>query len=165
VTTLQTLEDIAAIRESWNIECKLAQGRDGHGALPEDIWESYSAFANTAGGNIFLGLRELGPGNYELAGIRDAEKVVAEFMKGVNDTNVVSTNVLCPDSVVIIHIDGKAIVHIHVPKASLYLRPVYVGTNPLHGSFVRKGDADIRLFPEKVKRMQAKVRGEMLQKA
>src|SRR5690606_31873202 len=94
VTTLLTLEDIAAVRETWNIECKLAQGRDGHGALPEDIWETYSAFANTAGGDIFLGLRELGPGNYELAGIRDAAKVVAEFIKGVNDPKVVSVNVL-----------------------------------------------------------------------
>jgi ATP-dependent DNA helicase RecG len=165
VTTLLTLEDIAAVRETWNVECKLAQGRDGHGAVPEDIWETYSAFANTAGGDIFLGLRELGPGNYELAGIRDADKVVAEFMKGVNDTKVVSTNVLCADSVQIIHIEGKAIVHINVPKASLYLRPVYVGMNPLHGSYVRKGDADVRLFPETVMRMQAKVRGEMLQKA
>lgn len=165
MTTLLTLEDIAAIRETWNIECKLAQGRDGHGALPEDIWETYSAFANTAGGDIFLGLRELGPGNYELAGIRDADKVVAEFMQGVNDRKVVSANVLCPDSIAIIHIDGKAIVHIKVPKASIYLRPVYIGTNPLHGSFIRTGSSDIRLFPERVKRMQAKVRGEMLSKA
>lgn len=165
MTILLTLDDIAAVRETWNIECKLAQGRDGHGALPEDIWETYSAFANTAGGDIFLGLRELAPGNYELAGIRDAEDVVAEFMKGVNDPKVVSANVLSVDSIAIIHIDGKAIVHIRVPKASIYLRPVYVGTDPLHGSFVRTGASDIRLFPERVKRMQARVRGEMLGKA
>ena len=165
MTTLLTLEDIAAVRETWNIECKLAQGRDGHGALPEDVWETYSAFANTQGGDIFLGLRELGPGKYELAGIRGAEKVVAEFMRGVNDLKVVSANVLCVDSVAIMHIDGKAIVHINVPKASLYLRPVYVGANPLTGSFVRTGSSDIRLFPERVKRMQARVRGEMLAKA
>ncbi|HEY0961266.1 MAG TPA: ATP-binding protein [Pseudomonadales bacterium] len=165
MTTLLTLEDIAAVRETWNIECKLAQGRDGHGALPEDIWETYSAFANTAGGDIFLGLRELGPGKYELAGIRDAEQVVAEFMKGVNDPKVVSVNVLCVDSVAIMHIEGKAIVHINVPRASIYLRPVYVGSNPLHGSFIRTGSSDIRLFPERVKRMQARVRGEMLGKA
>lgn len=165
MTTLLTLEDIAAVRETWNIECKLAQGRDGHGALPEDVWETYSAFANTQGGDIFLGLRELGPGKYELAGIRDAEKVVAEFMRGVNDLKVVSANVLCIDSVAIMHIDGKAVIHINVPKASLYLRPVYVGVNPLTGSFVRTGSSDIRLFPERVKRMQARVRGEMLAKA
>lgn len=163
--TLLTLEDIAAVKETWNIECKLAQGRDGHGALPEDIWETYSAFANTQGGDIFLGLRELGPGQYELAGIRDAQKVVDEFIQGLNDTRVVSANILCIDSIAILNIEGKAVVHINVPRASLYLRPVYVGTNPLTGSFVRTGSSDIRLFPERVKRMQARVRGEMLAKA
>lgn len=165
MTTLLTLEDIAAVRETWNIECKLAQGRDGHGQLPHDIWETYSAFANTQGGDIFLGLRELGPGKYELAGIRDAEKVVAEFMQGVNDTRVVSANILCIDSVGILHIEGKALIHINVPRASIYLRPVYVGTDPLQGSFIRTGSSDIKLFPERVRRMQARVRAEFLAKA
>src|SRR5690606_32710836 len=95
VPALLTLEDLAALRESWNLECKLAQGRDGYGALPEDIWETYSAFANTQGGDILLGLRELGPGKYELAGIPNPQKVIAEFMAGLNDTKIVSANVLC----------------------------------------------------------------------
>jgi ATP-dependent DNA helicase RecG len=50
---LNSLTDIAALRESVDIECKLAQGRDGKGGLPNDLWETYSAFANTAGGDIF----------------------------------------------------------------------------------------------------------------
>ena len=91
---LNTLADIAAIKETWQVECKLAQGRDGSGALPEDIWETYSAFANTQGGDIFLGLRELGPGRYELAGIPEPGKVVSDLMAGVNDPKVVSTNLL-----------------------------------------------------------------------
>lgn len=165
MTALLTLDDIAALRETWNIECKLAQGRDGHGALPEDIWETYSAFANTQGGDIFLGLRELGPGKYELAGIRDAAKVVAEFLDGVNDIRVVSANILCIDNVAILHIEGKAVIHINVPRASIHLRPVYVGSDPLHGSFIRTGSSDIKLFPDRVKRMQARVRAELLTKA
>lgn len=162
---LLTLDDIAAVRETWNIECKLAQGRDGHGALPEDIWETYSAFANTQGGDIFLGLRELGPGKYELAGIRDPGRVVAELMAGANDPKVVSVNLLCVDSVAILTIEGKFVIHINVPKASVYLRPVYVGGDPLHGSFIRTGASDIKLFPDRVRRMQARVRAEMLAKA
>ncbi|MEY4641567.1 MAG: hypothetical protein RLZZ227_1561 [Pseudomonadota bacterium] len=162
---LITLADIAAVKETWNVECKLAQGRDGHGALPEDIWETYSAFANTQGGDIFLGLRELGPGRYELAGIRDPERVIDELMAGLNNPNVVSANLLCIDSIAILHIDEKAIIHIRVPKASIYLRPVHVGRDPLNGSFVRTGSSDIKLFPERVRRMQARVRAEMLAKA
>lgn len=162
---LATLADIAAIRETWNVECKLAQGRDGHGALPDDIWETYSAFANTQGGDIFLGLRELGPGQYELAGIRDPQKVIAEFMAGLNDTRVVSANILCIDNIAVLDIEGKAVIHINVPRASIYLRPVYVGNDPLNGSFIRTGSSDIKLFPDRVRRMQARVRAEMLGKA
>lgn len=162
---INTLEDIAALQETWKIECKLAQGRDGSGALPEDIWETYSAFANTQGGDIFLGLRELGPGRYQLAGIREAGRVVSELMQGVNDPNVVSANLLCIDSVAILSIDSKSIIHINVPKAPIYLRPVYIGNDPMHGSFIRSGSADHKLFPELVLRMQAQVRGELIAKS
>ena len=162
---LNTLADIAAIKETWQVECKLAQGRDGSGALPEDIWETYSAFANTQGGDIFLGLRELGPGRYELAGIPEPGKVVSELMAGVNDPKVVSTNLLCVNSVAILTIEGKAVIHINIPRAPIYLRPVYIGKDPLHGSFVRTGSSDIKLFPDRVLRMQARVRGELLAKS
>ena len=162
---LNSLEDIRALRETWQIECKLAQGRHGEGALPEDIWETYSAFANTQGGDIFLGLRERGQGDYELAGIANPGKVVDELMAGVNDPQRVSANVLCIDSVGVIEIEGFFIIHINVPKAPVYLRPVYVGTDPLTGSYVRDRDADMRLDHDRVRRMQAQVRGELLGKS
>lgn len=133
--------------------------------MPEDIWETYSAFANTQGGDIFLGLRELGPANYELAGIVNPQKVVSEFMAGVNDPQVVSANVLCIDSIGILQIDGKYLIHINVPRAPVYLRPVHIGNDPLNGSYVRSGEADLRLDPDRVRRIQAKVRWELVAKS
>ena len=165
MTALQTLDDIRALKETWQIECKLAQGRDGEGQLPEDLWETYSAFANTQGGDIFLGLRELGPGNYELAGIPDAQKVIDELMAGVNDPDVVSANLLCIDSVGIMRIDGRDIIHINVPKAPDSLRPVYIGGDALQGSYVRDRDADIRLDADRVRKIRARLSGQLLSKS
>jgi len=165
VPTLNSLDDIRALKETWQIECKLAQGRHGDGALPEDIWETYSAFANTQGGDIFLGLRERGPGDYELAGILNPGKVIAELMAGVNDPKRVSVNLLCIDSVSIIDIEGLSIIHIYVPKAPVYLRPVYIGNDPLSGSYVRDRDADMRLDPDRVRRIQGRVASELVGKS
>ena len=162
--TLTTLDDIKALRETWQIECKLAQGRDGEGSLPEDIWETYSAFANTQGGDIFLGLRELAPGHYELAGISNTAKVIRELTEKLDNPKLVSANILCIDSISIITIDNKDLIQIQVPKAAIYLRPVYIGGDPLNGSYVRSGDADIKLDAERVRKMQAKVRGELVGK-
>jgi len=162
---LASLADIAALRETFRVECKLALGRHGEGELPEDIWETYSAFANSQGGDIFLGLRELGPGNYQLAGIPNPGRVIAQLLSRAEDPKIVSVNLLCIDSVGILNIDGKTLIHISVPQAPIYLRPVYIGNDPLSGSFVRSRDADIRLDPERVRRMQAKVRGALLAKS
>ena len=88
MVSIVTLEDIATLRESSEVECKLAQGRDGKGQLPDDIWESYSAFANTDGGDILLGLKELEDESYQLVGIENTEKVkLKEIIKLIKKKN------------------------------------------------------------------------------
>lgn len=69
---IHSLEDLSLLRESITLECKLANGRDGKGALPEDFWPTYSAMANADGGLVVLGLRER-KGQFELVGIENAE--------------------------------------------------------------------------------------------
>jgi len=68
---ITTLKDIAALQESIDIECKLAGGKDGKGELPKEFWPTYSAFANTHGGDILLGVREKKNHQFEVAGIKD----------------------------------------------------------------------------------------------
>ena len=58
MTKINSIADLELLRESIEVECKLAAGRDGTGAVPEDFWPTYSAFANTQGGVVVLGLRE-----------------------------------------------------------------------------------------------------------
>ena len=75
---LHSIADIKLLLESVDLECKLAAGRDGKGALPEDFWRTYSAFANTGGGVVLLGVREK-QGQFSLAVVEDVSKVRREL--------------------------------------------------------------------------------------
>ncbi|MGE3758314.1 MAG: helix-turn-helix domain-containing protein, partial [Pseudobdellovibrionaceae bacterium] len=53
---MNIIEQIETLTESWDLEVKAAQGANGRGALPSDFWPTYSAFANSRGGYIVLGV-------------------------------------------------------------------------------------------------------------
>jgi ATP-dependent DNA helicase RecG len=155
VLELNSLEDISALRETFDVECKLAGGKNGNGALPKSFWETYSAFANTEGGDIFLGLAEKSEGGFELVGIRDTAKVLDEMWSGLNDQDLVSGNILQDRWVQVVPIDGVNIIHVHVPRAPRKQRPVYIKGNPVKGTYRRFNSADIRQPEESVRRMLA----------
>ncbi|WP_440056250.1 AlbA family DNA-binding domain-containing protein [Pseudoalteromonas sp. T1lg65] len=52
------------LREGNELECKKSK-KD----LPKDFWETYSAFANTNGGTVLLGVEELGDGTFQAVGV------------------------------------------------------------------------------------------------
>lgn len=132
--TINSIDDIKSLRESQELECKLANGRDGKGALPNDIWETYSAFANTEGGDILLGLKENKNGSFELYGVANTQKVLDELWNGLNNPQKISHNLLRDHWVKIISIDNKDLIQIHVPRSPRKYRPIYVNSNPLKGT-------------------------------
>lgn len=150
---IKTLEDISLLRESSELECKQASGKDGKGAIPKDMWESYSAFANTDGGTIILGLKEK-KGHFTLVGIEDISRVKADLFNTVN-SNKVSSNLLTNDSVQEVSINNKNLLVIYVRRAKRQERPVYLNSNPFDGSYIRAHEADQKLSEEHIKRMMA----------
>ncbi len=148
------LDDIEALRENYEVECKLAAGRDGQGEIPKDVWETYSSFANTDGGDIFLGLEEK-QGAFKLSGIANTSKVLDDFWNLVNNPQKVSINILKQEHVREINLNCKTIIRIHVPRALRKQRPVYIGNNPMTGTFKRQNSGDYRCDDETVRRMLA----------
>lgn len=152
---IKTLGDIGLLAESSILECKLGGGRDGKGALPKDVWESYSALANTDGGVILLGLKQNKDNSFELRGIERIDKVQKDLFDIANNPKKVSVNLLSNAAVQVITLEGRQLLRIDIPRASRAQRPVYLNGNPLGNTFVRRYEGDQRLPDEAVKRMLA----------
>lgn len=153
---LQTLEDVSQLAETVELECKLALGRDGKGELPKDFWSTYSAFANTRGGVVLLGIREK-KGQLSVAGLEDPEKIRRDLFSTLNDPGKVSLNLLTDTDVQILTLEGKSVLQICVPAATRKQKPVYLHGNPFNGNTYRRlheGDVPLR-DKDEVKRMLA----------
>ena len=152
---LQSIADLALIKETVDLECKLAAGRDGKGALPEDFWPTYSAFANSEGGLVVLGVRERNE-TFSLVGIHNLAKVRRELFDGLNNRQKVSTNLLSDQHVREVPLEGSTVLMIEIPRAPRKQRPVHLTTNPFSGhTFRRLNDGDRVVPDEEVKRMLA----------
>lgn len=154
MSPLATLDDIAVLAETEEVECKLAAGRDGQGQLPTDLWPTYSAFANGRGGCIFLGLKETARG-FELVGLANPQKLRTDLFNQLNNPQKVSANLLDGDRVQIITIAGKQLLAIDVPSAGRKHRPVHINGNPLTGTYWRSDQGDRLSDGDRVRRMLA----------
>ena len=135
-------------RENNRIEAKRALG-----GLPRSIWETYSAFANTLGGVILLGVGERPDKALEIAGLPDPEKLIRDFWNGVNDPSKVSVNLLSDRDVFVQEVDNLPIVVIRVPRADRTYRPVYIDGNPVTGTYRRNGEGDYHCTKEEYQAM------------
>jgi len=151
---IKTLDDISALNENYEVECKLAAGKDGKGELPKDFWPTYSSFANSYGGEVILGLKETQKG-YRLNGIIHLQKVMDDLWSTLNDSGKVSVNLLQKKDVRSFIIDGKHLIQISIPKAARKQKPVFINNNPLTGSYKRRNTGDFLCDQETVKRMLA----------
>ena len=147
--------DFALLRESVDIECKLAIGQNGKGGLPKSLWETYSAFANTDGGIIILGAKELKNGTFEAHGIENLVQIKADLFNTLNNPAKINKNLLTDQFVREWQVDGKIFLLIAVPRAARKQQPIYLNNNPLNNTYVRQNEGDYTLDDEHVKRMLA----------
>lgn len=154
--TEKTTEWLSRLTESVELECKLAAGRDGKGAIPRDLWETYSAFANTHGGVILLGIREKPKGRFRIEGVQEPQKVIGDLFNTLNNTSKVSINLLQDSHVEVLDVHGKSVIQITIPQATRKQKPVYIGHTPFNGNTYRRlHEGDRICDDETVKRMLA----------
>ena len=142
------LTQMSVYRENNRLEAKRATG-----GFPQSLWETYSAFANTIGGLILLGVEEQADKTFRAVGVPDSQGYIKTFWAHVQNPALVSVNILSPKHVYAQMVDGKEILVIDIPRAHRRQRPVFLGENPFTGSYRRDGEGDYHCTPNEVRSM------------
>ena len=139
--------NIEKYKENNRLEAKAAAV-----GLPKSLWATYSAFANTNGGIILLGVTEDAQHQLHVEGVNDADALVIDFWNIINNQSKISINVLNDKDVIVREFDGKKIIIINVPRAQRYDKPIYLDGN-LFSSYKRNGEGDYRCTKEVIQAM------------
>lgn len=134
-------------RENISLEYKTAAN-----SIPNEFWNTYSAFANTKGGQIWLGVDEPKKFKYSVVGVKDSDKIITDLFNQLGDRNKISINLINENDISVVKIDGKKIIKIQVKPASYDFKPVYVN-NHKENCYIRYGDGDHKATEEQFKYM------------
>lgn len=142
------LKKLESYRENNRIEAKKALG-----GFPYSVWETYSAFANTLGGIILLGVEEKRDHTLHAVDLPCPEKLIKTLWNTVNDSEKISANILSEKNVSAETVEGKRIIVIEIPRARRFDKPVYIGKDAFSGSYRRNGEGDYRCTKSEVEAM------------
>lgn len=147
-------------RDDDQVEVKASAG-----GLPKSLWESVSAFANTAGGLIILGLDE-SQGFTPATGFAPS-RIMDALQSALSQADDASPKVTpIPDHTIReAEIDGAPVIVIEVQPLRdnpTLVPPCYITTQGIRrGSYKRVGDADIRLTDYEVYLLQTRNRPDL----
>ena len=147
------IEQLCQLRESTEVEFKSAKG-----GFPGSFWETFSAFANTNGGMIVLGVKEK-DGHFIPDGL-DAEavdKYRKQFWNEAHNKSRVSAALLVEGDIELFECkqSNHQILIFHIPRAPYDVRPVYLTQNPFGNTYKRCHEGDYRCSNQQVRRMFA----------
>lgn len=144
-------EEIVSQYESDDLEFKSAKG-----GLPGSLWETYSAFANTDGGTIVLGVAENdGVAIAEGLDERTIEKYRKDFWNKVNNRDVISVNLLQNDDVKVYEYQERKFLAITIPRATREQKPVFCKRSANGNTYKRNNEGDYKCSAEEIGCMYA----------
>ena len=150
--TENKIKEILLTGECVTLECKRAKSE-----IPKSVWETYSAFANTIGGVILLGIEENRKEldkkkRFQIIGVDDVQKIINDFWNTINSDKV-NENILCNSDVDTVEINDVQIVYIHVPQADWRIKPIYINGNVYKGTYRRNHEGDYHCTERQVRAM------------
>ena len=138
-------ELIAKIKKyEWNdFECKRAQR-----GFPDDAYKTVSAFSNTAGGYLALGIKDT-RGNLEIVGVIEIDKVQNDFLSSIRAGKKLNRNISVKED--IFEHEGKTLLVFYIPEAKRKEKPIYL-KGDIRESYIRRGSGDERCTMAEIER-------------
>lgn len=151
----QPLDTIIARLRKQGTDDALVEVKECAQKLSSDVWESVSAFANTAGGLIVLGVSEKnGFAPVEHFAI---DRVRDQFIAGIGDGGSPAAIVHPPRyEMERSELDGFPVLLIKVEELEIKFKPCYVATRGMqNGSYKRVDDKDIKMSSADIFELQS----------
>lgn len=128
-----------------DLEWEDFEAKEARAEVPKSSWETVSAFANTSGGWLVFGIKQIGK-RFEVQGVTNGEKIEQDFLNVLRGEKF---NVPIEVQSHKYNIDGKMVLAFYI--AASPKKPVYF--NNQRNSFIRRGSADQRASQPEVDAM------------
>ncbi|MGA9364589.1 MAG: RNA-binding domain-containing protein [Bacteroidota bacterium] len=137
---------VERLQDKEQLDLEFKECRD---ALSHSVWETVSAFANTQGGWLLLGVNNEGVP----LGVRNPERRVQELFDLGRNRNKISAEAWRETDISIEPLNDLRLIVVRVPAVPRTKRPVYINGNPMTGTFVRRQGGDYHCSEDEVRRM------------
>lgn len=143
------LDEYIAFARMVGTDTESVEVKAAVGGLPKNVVETLSAFSNTSGGVLVLGLSE--KDNFAAAEGFDAHSIADSLAQACSQKMEPPVRA----SVEISLFEGAPVVVAIVPETAPYAKPCYIKARTVYdGSYVRVSDGDRRLSPYEVDRIR-----------
>jgi ATP-dependent DNA helicase RecG len=119
--------------------------------IGSSVWESVSAFANTQGGALLLGISE--SEKFKPVDGFDANKILSQFADGIGDGNPQGIKLTNPPRYEVTRCEsaGKPFLAIDIQENAIGAKPCFItAKGPQSGGYRRMDDKDIHLSPTEI---------------
>lgn len=120
-----------------DIEWDDFEAKEAATELPKNIWESVSAFSNTSGGWIVLGVKQTG-NKFEISGVQNGEKIESDFFDCIRGRQKLNQRIVVKAKKY--RVDGKLVLAFFIPSSPI--KPIYFTSE--RNPFIRTGSGDRR---------------------
>lgn len=136
--------DLLNLDESVSVELK-----SGKTKIPLSFYETYSAFGNTSGGTIYLGIAEAKKTPHILEGVENAKAKKKQLFDAISNRSKVSAKLCDEEDIEILSFPEGDVLKVYVHEAPIRDKPVFINGD-INVSYYRSESGDHTLSQEQI---------------